>query len=96
MKIDFDVMKVAHYEDAHAVFEGENEMLLEEMDKERLSALVHFNDYESFAFCVLSDWIGNSAVIVYDSICGDLVGSYDSIEAFCNAVMEEIENDMEE
>ena len=96
MKIDFDIVKVSHYADAHAVFDGENPDFLRALHGERLRALVHFNDYESLSFCVLSDNIGNSAVLVYDSLCGDIVGSFDSIASFCAVVVEEIEGDIDE
>lgn len=95
MIIDFNVLKVSHYADAYAVFDGENPEFLQTLDGERKRALVHFCDFESFAFCVLSDYKGNSAVLIYDDICGDIVGSFDSIGAFCDAVMAEIEDDIE-
>lgn len=96
MVIDFDIGKVSHYADSYAVFDGENPDFLRTLDGDRLCALVHFNDYESLSFCVLSDYAGRSAVLVYDNLCGDIVGSFDSIASFCAAVMEEIDGDIEE
>ena len=93
-RINFEPRKVAHYEDAHAVFEGENPDLLQTLGKERMRALVHFNDYECVAFCVLSDYCGNSAVLAYDNLCGDIMGWFGSIGEFCDTVMEEIEEDI--
>ena len=86
----YDVKNISIFGDSYAVFDMYFPEVVEAIDEDRRDVLRHFNDFDTFRFCVIND----SSVLVYDDICGDIVGRFESLEEFRDTVLQEVENEI--
>ena len=89
-----NVNRVLRYDSAFALISEERPGCIDRLDSGRKDALVHFAEWDSLSFCVLFDG-RNENVLVLDSLNGDVLGDFLSIDAFVTETMREIEQDME-
>ena len=88
----YEVKNIRKFDSSYDVIEYYFPEYVENMNDDWYIVLRHFDDYESHAFCVIND----RSVLVYDMICGDVYGRFDSLESFRDAVMAEVVDEVAE
>lgn len=81
-----EIKNIDIYGDCYTVLDTYYPETVEAMDADHLCVLRHFNDFESVMFCVIND----KAVLTYDGLCGDVIGRFESLEDFRDAVLQEV------